>query len=218
MAWRRALARDSGTMAKRLSRVLLLGLVVGAAGCGPAASAPVTATQPEGITTAVAPATATATTLTENCNLLSSREAAGFFATAEVEGPVHHVETVDHPAFTTETIWATESSCIFYVFHLPGSKDMKLLQITYWVDLPGPVKAGAWALAWTEASGGAAESVPGIGDGAFFQAGRLSFRKGSAYFTVEAVGTDLQTDTVAGQAQQRDIEKQVAQDMLGRLE
>jgi hypothetical protein len=163
------------------------------------------------------PGGVTALPLTNSCNLLDSRDVASFFPSAEVVGPTHQVSAVDHPVFTTQTISATESACVYYVYHLPESKDMKLLQITYWVDLPGQVAASAWAQAWSNASARATQTVPDIGEGAFFHDGRLTFKKGSTYLTVEAVGTDLHTDTEAGLAQQMQIEKTVAQDMLGRL-
>jgi hypothetical protein len=169
-------------------------------------------------TTSPSPGAATAMALTASCELLSSRDAASFFSTAEVEGPTHSASVVNHPVFTTQPISATESSCIYYVFHLPGSKDMKLLQITYWVDLPHQVAASVWAQAWVDASAAVTQTVSGIGEGAFFHGGRLSFKQDSTYLTVEAIGTDLQTDTSAGLAQQMEIEKTVAQDMLGRLE
>jgi hypothetical protein len=202
--------------------VLCIGLAVVVGGCGapgatPTAlpSAAATPTQP--VMTSPAPGTATVAALTTNCELLSSKDAASFFSTAEVEGPTHSLNVVNDPVFTTQPISATESSCIFYVFHLPGSKDMKLLQITYWVDLPDQVTASAWAQAWVDATAAVTQTVSGIGEVAFFHDGRLSFKQASTYFTVEVIGTDLQTDTRAGLAQQREIEKAVAQDMLGRL-
>jgi hypothetical protein len=156
--------------------------------------------------------------LTGSCNLLSSRDVASLFVTAEVEGPTHQVSQVDRPVFATENISATELSCIYYVFHQPGSKEMLFLQVTYWVDLPGSVTPAAWIRAWTEASAQATEAVSGIGDAAFYKDGRLSFEKGSVYVTIEVIGTGLNAGASGGTSQQIDMEKQMALDALTRLE
>jgi hypothetical protein len=155
--------------------------------------------------------------LMNSCDLLNSRDAASLFSSAEVEGPRHQVSQVNHLVFSTATISATESSCVYYVFHEPGSKDMELLQITYWVDIPDQAAPSAWAQVWVDARSKAARAVSGIGDGAFYHDGRLTFKKGSLYVTIEIVGTNLNTDTSAGVNQQIEMEKRIALDALSRL-
>jgi hypothetical protein len=153
-----------------------------------------------------------------SCSLLTSRDVASLFSSAEVEGPKHQVSQVNHLVFSTAAISATESSCIYYTFHEPGSKDMELLQVTYWVDIPEQAAPSAWAQVWVDASSKAGQTVSGIGDGAFYNDGRLTFKKGSLYVTIEIVGTNLNTDTSAGVNQQIEMEKRIALDALSRLE
>ncbi|MEJ2555173.1 MAG: hypothetical protein P8186_02855 [Anaerolineae bacterium] len=124
---------------------------------------------------------------------------------------------VNHLVFSKATISATESSCVYYVFHEPGSKDMELLQVTYWVDRPDQAAPSAWAQVWVDARATAAQAVSGIGDGAFYHDGRLTFKKGSLYVTIEIVDTNLNTDTSAGAHQQIEMEKRIALDTLSRL-
>jgi hypothetical protein len=155
--------------------------------------------------------------LMNSCNLLTSRDVASLFSSAEVEGPKHQVNQVSHLVFSTETISATESSCIYYVFHEPGSKNMELLQVTYWVDIPEQAAPSAWAQVWVDARSKAVQTVSGIGDSAFYNDGRLTFKKGSLYVTIEIVGTNLNTDTSAGVNQQIEMEKRIALDALSRL-
>ena len=154
--------------------------------------------------------------LTNNCSLLNSRDIASFYSSAEVMAPVHKVSQVNHVVFSTESISATESSCIDYAFHKPGSKDMELLQVTYWVDIPGQATSSAWAKVWTDARLKATQAVPNIGEDAFYHNGRLTFKEGDVYVTLEAVGTNLNTDTQAGVTQQIEIEKQLALDASSR--
>ncbi len=155
--------------------------------------------------------------LMNSCNLLNSRDVASLFSSAEVEGPKHQVSQVNHLVFSTETISATESSCIYYVFYKPGSKDMELLQVTYWVDIPDQAAPSAWAQVWVDARSKAVQAVSGIGDDAFYNDGRLTFKKGSLYVTIEIVGTNLKTDSSAGVNQQIEMEKRIALDALSRL-
>jgi hypothetical protein len=156
--------------------------------------------------------------LTNNCDLLDSRELASFFSSAEVVLPTPQVNQVERPVFSTESAPATEVSCVFYVFHNPGSKDMVLLQVSYWLDLPDQATPRVWSQVWTDASSQSAQAVSGIGEAAFYQDGRLSFKEGKLYVTVEAIGTQVSTETPAGVQQQLDIEKKVALDMLNRLQ
>lgn len=91
-----------------------------------------------------------------------------------------------------------------------------MLQVNYWVDTPNQATPAAWAQVWADASSQAAQPVSGIGDGAFYENGKMSFKKGDIYMTIEVIGTgnSLDTTTSAGVEQQIKIEKQIAQDAL----
>lgn len=154
--------------------------------------------------------------LTNNCELLGSRELASFFPSAEVVLPTPQVSQVEHTIFSTESVSTREVSCVYLVFYHPGKKDQVLLQVTYWLDLPDQTTAGAWSKVWADAASKATQSMAGIGDQAFFEDGRLSFKKGSIYVTVEAIDTQLSTQTPAGQIQQLEQEKKIALDALDR--
>ncbi len=94
---------------------------------------------------------------------------------------------------------------------------MTLVQITYWIDTPDPSAAGSWERAWERLKSSGGKEISGIGDAAYFNDGRLTFQKGTIYFTVEAIDNHLDMKTAAGVSQQLEIEKRMAQDMLGRL-
>ena len=162
------------------------------------------------LTPSPAPEGTAAYRLTNYCDLLDSHDIASLFSSAEVMKPVHQVNQVKHVIFSTEGVSATESSCINYAFHQPGSKNAKMLQVTYWVDIPDRAAAGAWAKVWTDAKAQAAQTVSNTGEDAFYNQGRLTFKEGDIYVTLEAVGTYLNTDTQAGVTQQVEIEKQLA--------
>ncbi len=160
-----------------------------------------------------APGGALAGTLSGECNLLNSQDLSHFYSTAEVIHAAPQMSQVSHPAFSTASLAATELACTFYVFHRPGHSDEQMLQVNYWIDAPSAADAGAWAQAWAQAKAGRAQAVPGLGDDAFYANGRLTFKKGPVYVTVEA----LNQDTTLGNGQQIDIEKQVALDALGHM-
>ncbi len=211
---------------KSLTVALLCALALLAAGCsrapsalpaggkGPSATAtPSTSpTLAPGNPTAQlpAPAGALAGTLSGQCNLLNSQDLSHFYSSAEVTRAAPQMEQVSHPAFSTASLAATEIACTFYVFHRPGHSDVQMLQVNYWVDVPSAADASAWA----QAKAGTVQAVPGLGDGAFYANGRLTFKKGTVYVTIEALNVDT---TTAGNGQQIDIEKQVALDTLSRL-
>jgi hypothetical protein len=155
--------------------------------------------------------------LTSGCKLIDSRDLAELFSTAEMIGPVHTVGQVNHTIFSTEASSATESSCVYNVFHRPGKQDEKFLQVTYWVDIPDQATPNAWAQVGADAKAKAAQTVPGIGDGAFYENGLLTFESGAIYVTIGIVDTDLNTNASAGVNQQIEIEKQIALDAQGRL-
>jgi hypothetical protein len=154
-----------------------------------------------------------ATTLSGQCNLLNSQDLGHFYASAEIIRATPQVSPTVHPVFSTTSIATTEVACTFYVFHRPGSKVERMLQVNYWVDVPASANANAQAQIWLQAKSLGAQTIPGIGDDAFYANGRLTFEKSPAYVTIEA----LTNDTSTGPAQQLDIEKQIAVDMLKRL-
>ncbi len=154
--------------------------------------------------------------LTDSCNLLNSRDLAGFFPPhVETQLPKPQLNQVDHPIFSEMRAPGTETSCIYYTFYRPGSIKMVMLQTTYWVDIPASaIVSQAWAQAWEKASSRALRKVTDIADGAFYNDGRLSFKEGNMYVTVEAIETDWSLDSSAYMGKQFAVEKQIVLDML----
>ena len=207
----------------------LLFLMVGCSGVKPSSTATVGTSAPAATPTlqatvppepAVIPSPqpeGTAMDHLSTCNLLNSRDVDSLFSTAEVVGPVHKVDQVNHLIFSTEPISATESSCVYYVFHRPGKTDEKFLQITYWLDVSDQVTSSAWAHVGADAMAKAAQTVPGVGGGAFYDNNLLTFENGGMYVTIGIVDTDLNTDTSAGVRLLIEMEKQIALDAQSRL-
>jgi hypothetical protein len=158
--------------------------------------------------------------LTDSCYLLDSRDLASFFTShTEVQLPAPQISQVRHPVFSPRSAAGTETSCVYYTFHLPGSDREVVLQVNYWVDVPSSsTSSDAWVQAWDQAKSQASQLVPGIGDDAFIKDNRLTFRASDVYVTVEATETDLDLKTSAGLNKQGAIEKQLALDMLSRLD
>lgn len=92
-----------------------------------------------------------------------------------------------------------------------------MLQLTYWVDVPDQGSSQAAEQAFANAKSKAAQTISGIGEDVFFNKGRLTFKKGDVYVTVEGINTSVDTTTSAGLDQQIETEKQIAADILGRL-
>ncbi len=155
--------------------------------------------------------------LTDGCDLLDSHDLATLLTTAEVQRGPHTAGQVDPLIFGGPGISATESSCLFYAYHKPSSATGELLQVQYWVDIPGQVTPAAWSEAWTSARPPAAQAVTGIGDDAFYDHGRLIFKKGSLYFTLQALDNRPSAGSSADQKRLMQIEEQLAKDMLSRL-
>ena len=176
-------------------------------GTSPAATLPAQAVSPTPVITP-----SLAARLTNTCDLLSSNDLAKILVTGELEREPVQANPVDHPVFSTENVPATEVTCVYYEFHNPGKKNQELLQVTYWLDLPGQgASATAWQKAWTDAAQ-AAQPISGIGDQAFLsQNGELSFKQGSLYFTLQVVDTSRTAE------QNADITRQLANDMLQNL-
>ncbi|MCL5951408.1 MAG: hypothetical protein M1132_06765, partial [Chloroflexi bacterium] len=74
------------------------------------------------------------------------------------------------------------------------------------------------AKVWTEAKSKAARAISGIGEDAFYNQGRLTFKKASTYVTIEVLSTRIDTETTEGVNQQMDIEKTIALKALSRME
>jgi hypothetical protein len=157
--------------------------------------------------------------LTNQCTFLNSRDLAELFTppTSEKVGPVHTVGSVNHTVFSSETVSATESSCVYYVFHRPGKKDEQFLQVTYWVDVPNQATPGAWAQLGANARAKGAQPVSGIGGNAFYENGMLTFENGNAYVTIGIIDTSLNLATPAGANQEIAMEKQLALHAQGSL-
>jgi hypothetical protein len=153
----------------------------------------------------------------DQCNLLNSRDLASIFSSAEVVLPQAQVNQVNHLIFSAKKISANESKCVYYAYHRPGEKEMKMLQVSYWVDIPRQATSAAWAQVWKDADSNGVQAISGVGDGAFFQNGRLTFKKNDIYITIEAIGTYLDSGTSMVKDQQVQIEKQLALDVLSRL-
>jgi hypothetical protein len=166
-----------------------------------------------------APTKSSVNNLTMSCSLLNSQDLANFFTShTEVMLPEIQINQVEHPIFSVQNAPGTETSCVFYAFHLPGSSAEIMLQVNYWVDVPSQsASRKAWAQEWTQAKSEAGQPTLGIGDDAFFKDGRLTFEKGDLYVTIEATETDLDLKTPLGVEKQAAIEKQIALDMLNRL-
>jgi hypothetical protein len=215
----------------RLLKCLLISFLFAAAGCSgargtsslglltptsePTQAARITPSSFEPITTPVPGSTDSL--ITSRCSLLDSYNLASLYTThTEVILPTPQVSQVNHAIFSTQSISADEISCVYYVFHLPGSVNEQVLQVSYWVDTPARATPTAWAQVWTDASSSASQAISGIGQGAFYEAGKLTFKKGDFYVTIEVVGTSdtLNTSTPAGLTDQLKIEKQVALDAL----
>ena len=151
--------------------------------------------------------------LSNTCSLLNSRDLASIMTTGETQKEPIKVNAVDHPIFSTQNVPTSEVTCAFYTFQQPGSHNNQLMQVTYWVDMPREgASAAAWQQAWSQAEA-AGKPLQGIGESAFMNSdGRLSFRQGNVYFTIEVIQTHLSADQIDQVAQQ------IAKDMLTHLQ
>ncbi len=188
----------------------------------PAAAAGTTAPSQQATPAATAAPRATTpptlSPLSNNCSLINSSDLASLFSTAETQRPKPVINRVDHPFFSGAPAAGTETGCTFYTFHQPGSKTGFMLQFTYWLDIPAPAAVSTWDAAWTNAKGKSGQPVSGLGSDAFINNGRLVVRKGNLYLTFEATGTNFDPSTTAGANRQIEIEKQLAQAAISRLQ
>lgn len=150
------------------------------------------------------------------CAVITQGDVAGLFA-AETNQPLFGSGPVNVTAFSTDAISANESYCTFLAFHQPSSAKGSFYQVTYWIDTPSQATTDQWAQAWTNAKAKAVQPIAGLGDDAFYGKGRLTFKKGSTYVTIEVLGTRVDTSTPDGVDQQIQFEKQLAQKAIARL-
>lgn len=180
----------------------------------PAASTPKATASPSASSGAPAPNInpALATRLSNTCDLLNSNDLAKILVTGELVKEPVQTTPVDHPIFSTANVPVTEVNCMYYEFHKPGKKDQELLQVTYWLDIPGQgVSNTAWQNTWGEAAK-SGQPLSGIGTGAFTNSnGELTFKQDNFYFTLQIV------DTSRTSAQNAQIQQQIAKDMLNNL-
>jgi hypothetical protein len=155
--------------------------------------------------------------LTGSCNLLNSNDLATIFSTAETIRGQPQIDQVGRPVFSSAEAPARELSCIYYTYHRPGSASEEMIQVTYWVDLPDQPASPAWSQLWAMARSRAAQRVPGVGDDAFYDRGRLTFKEGSAYVTLEVLGTALSSGGTPGALDQLDVERRLALNAVDRL-
>ena len=150
------------------------------------------------------------------CTVVTQKDMADLFA-AEVNQPISSpVNHVGQVIFPTTQVSADESYCVYMAFHQSGSKNGIFCQITYWIDTPNQATPEEWTEVWTKGESSAAQKILGIGDAAFYNNGRLTFKKGSTYITIEAMGTGVDS-TDAGVNRQIELEKEVALKALKRM-
>ncbi|MCL4393459.1 MAG: hypothetical protein M1482_01335 [Chloroflexi bacterium] len=154
--------------------------------------------------------------LTQACNLITRQDVGGFFG-AETSQPLYRLNHADQVIFPAAPVSANDSYCVYMAFHQPSSKNGAYYQVTYWVDTPDKATPSEWAQTWAEGKSHAAQTISGVGDGAFYGNGQLTFRKGNTYVTIEVIGTKIDTSTAAGVSQQIDIETKVALKALSRM-
>ena len=154
--------------------------------------------------------------LTQACNLVTRQDVGGFFS-AETNEPIYQSNRVNQVIFPAAPVSTKEYYCVYLAFHQPSSKNGAYYQVTYWVDTPDQATPSEWAQTWTEGKSHAAQTVAGVGEDAFYNNGRLTFKKGNTYVTVEVISTKIDTSTAAGVSQQIDIEKKVALTALSRM-
>ncbi len=154
--------------------------------------------------------------LTKACTLVTRQDMGGFFG-AETSQPLYQSNHTNQVIFPAAPVSANEYYCLYMSFHQPSSKNGAYYQVTYWVDTPDQATPGEWAQTWTEGKSHAAQTISGVGEDAFYSDGRLTFKKGATYVTVEVISTKIDTSTAAGASQQIDIEKKVALTALSRL-
>jgi hypothetical protein len=171
------------------------------------------------IPTPTAAITATQSTLIGHCALLNSYDIASLFTQARTESmhPKQQDNHVSHPIFSTVQAPGEENSCIIYSFINPDVKNMQLLQITYWVDIPDPSASSSWTQAWTQLKSEGGKDVPVTGNATYFYNNRLTLQQRNIYITIEVTGQAVNAIPTTGSNPQLSVEKLVAQDILKNL-
>ncbi len=149
-----------------------------------------------------------------DCKLVTRHDIAGFFS-GETSQPEHQVGPAAQGPFAGEKNLASESSCLYYSYNQSALRTGHSYQVTFWVDRPNGASPDEWSRAWTTARSGAAQSVAGIGDSAFYDNGILTFKKGNLYVSISVVRMDANPDEGAGS--QLDVEKKIALTALSRM-
>jgi hypothetical protein len=154
-----------------------------------------------------------------DCALLNTYDMASLFTQdrTETQLPKPQSGQVSHPIFSTDNAPGREITCMLYSFINPDVKDMRLLQINYWIDIPDPSKRSLWTQAWSQLKSGGGKEIPGLGQAAYFANGRLTLQQGEFYITIEAIGPAMNAVANAGGDPQLNVELLVAQDMLKKL-
>jgi hypothetical protein len=188
----------------------------------PAGPAPTASQSVITSTPAASPAIATVTPspLITDCGLLDTYDMASLFtqARAETQLPKPQDSQVNHPIFSSDSAPGQEITCILYSFINPDVKAMRLLQINYWIDIPDPSKSSLWMQAWSQLISKSGKEIPGIGQAAYFDNGRLTMQQDGFYITIEAIGPAMNAVANAGSNPQLGVDKLVAQDMLKKLQ
>lgn len=154
--------------------------------------------------------------MTNACTLVTRQDIGGFYS-AEVEEPLYASNHTRQVIFPAPPVSALEYYCVYLAYHLPSSISGTYYQTTYWVDTPDGASSSEWAQIWTAGKSHATQSVPDVGDEAFYVDGRLTFKKGTTYVTVEVISTRIDTNTAEGVSEQLDIEKKVALTALSHM-
>jgi hypothetical protein len=163
---------------------------------------------------------ATPSPIIGSCGLLNSYDIASLFTQArtETQPPQPQESQVSHPIFSTVNAQGREITCAVYSFINPDVKDMRLLQINYWIDIPDPSASGLWEQAWTQLKSEGGKEIPGIGQAAYFDNGQLTLQQNGIYITIKVIGPAMNAVANAGSDPQLNVEKFVAQDMLKKLQ
>ncbi len=153
-----------------------------------------------------------------SCSLINSQDLAHLFPPHnEIVRNPPATSQVSHPPFSESAASGTETSCIFYDFHQPGSTSGWMLQVTYLFDVPDPSAQPAWSQAWEAAKGASSQLVAGLGDEAFISGTNLYIRTDDTYITFESIDTHVDQNTAAGMQQLIADEKQLASAGFARL-
>jgi hypothetical protein len=167
-----------------------------------------------------APTTAALPAAVTDCGLLNTYDMASLFTQnrTETQLPQPQDSQVSHPVFSTEKAPGREITCMLYSFINPDVKTMRLLQINYWIDIPDSSQGALWTQAWSQLKSNGGKQIPGLGQAAYFDNGRLTLQQGGFYITIEAIGPAMNAVANAGSSPQLNVEKLVAQDMLKNLQ